>query len=621
MLLIGVLFVSVCCGTEKENELIDDVPDKEEVTTGTASLSLTQTGTQGIVIRDLTADFVQEVNISRSGADVSAAFTLTPWTESELETYNSERGTQYRLLPADAYSLNRDGSVAQGETSLAVPVTIRVQELEELLNTPGNEGAQYVLPLRLASEAATVQDIRSEVLLLVSLYIPQVSFVDAGTYNTYFLEEEETKVELHTRLMIGSSLTTADAAFDYSLVIPDNAESLVEEYNRIHGTAYKVMPAGSFTSEATFAAGESNAVATLTMYRSKVGDDIYMLPLYLEPAEGANVQRSSELCYVLTGKHFYTNPIIRQSVPDPTVLHDKDGYFYLYGTEDLGWIPVFRSADLVNWERMPKDCFQTQDSRPYWGETPDTSARSLWAPEIRYINGQYVLYYSWAIWGNTWHSEVGVAVSDSPTGPFTDRGQVIDAQEMNVNNSIDQFEFEENGQRYLFWGSFHGIYVTELNDDGLSVKRNADGTPTMTARQVAGSAYEGTCIYKRGNWYYLFASIGSCCEGANSTYQTVVGRSDNLFGPYVNKKGESMLNNRHEVLLSAGNDFVGTGHNSIIQHDDGGQAWIIFHGYVRAEADNGRYVLLERLLWDEDGWPYVVGGTPSVKALAPVFND
>ena len=60
----------------------------------------------------------------------------------------------------------------------------------------------------------------------------------------------------------------------------------------------------------------------------------------------------------------------------------------------------------------------------------------------------------------------------------------------------------------MFFGSFHGIYAVELSDDGLSLKEN-----TRPLR-VAGDAYEGTYIHKRGKYYYLFASIGRCCEGS-----------------------------------------------------------------------------------------------------------
>ena len=309
----------------------------------------------------------------------------------------------------------------------------------------------------------------------------------------------------------------------------------------------------------------------------------------------------------------YTNPVINVSVPDPTMIRAKDGYFYLYGTEDTRNIPIYRSSDMVNWEYM--NTAFTNDTRPTW-----EGKHSLWAPEIRYINGKYVLYYSWARWGDHWNSEVGVATADNPLGPFVDHGKIIDAKKLNVENSIDQFYFEEKGKKYLFWGSFFGLYAVELNKDGLSVKCNADGTPVVREK-IAGNAYEASCVYKKGKYYYLFASIGSCCEGANSTYQTVVGRSTSLLGPYVNKKGERMLDNKHEIVISGNEHWAGPGHNSIVIRDDAKQEWIVYHGYPRAEADKGRVVLLDRLQWTKDGWPYVEGTAPSKKAAAPVIKQ
>ena len=134
-------------------------------------------------------------------------------------------------------------------------------------------------------------------------------------------------------------------------------------------------------------------------------------------------------------------------------------------------------------------------------------------------------------------------------------------------------------------------------------------------------SYEAPYILKRGDYYYLFCSTGTCCDGLNSTYTTVVARSTSLFGPYVNAEGKSMLEGRnHEVVILKNEDFVGTGHNAEIVQDDAGNDWIIYHAYV-AGVDQGRVVCLDRLYWDEDGWPYVLGNGPAVKAEAPVFNN
>jgi arabinan endo-1,5-alpha-L-arabinosidase len=143
---------------------------------------------------------------------------------------------------------------------------------------------------------------------------------------------------------------------------------------------------------------------------------------------------------------------------------------------------------------------------------------------------------------------------------------------------------------------------------------------------VPGTAYEGTYIHKKDGHYYFFASIGSCCEGLKSTYTTVVGRSDNLFGPYVDKNGGSMMDNKHEVLIQKSNSFVGTGHNSEIVTDNAGNDWFFYHA-VSTKKPEGRVLMLDKISW-EDGWPTVEGSVASTEAVpatccgvAPSFRE
>lgn len=301
----------------------------------------------------------------------------------------------------------------------------------------------------------------------------------------------------------------------------------------------------------------------------------------------------------------YKNPVVPRSLPDPTVIRGADGLFYLYATEDIRNVPIYVSPDLVNWEFT---------GTAFTGETrPDFEPKGgIWAPDINYINEQYVLYYSMSVWGGEWTCGIGVAVADNPQGPFIDKGKLFRSNEIDVQNSIDPFYIEEDGRKYLFWGSFRGIYAIELADDGLSIREGAQ------KKQVAGTAYEGVYILKKENEYYFFASIGSCCEGINSTYTTVVGKSENLFGPYLNKKNESMTNNCHEVLIRGNERFAGTGHNSEIIIDDKGNYWMFYHAVDR-QNPKGRKLMLEQIQW-KNGWPYVEGNTPSSEWNIPVFN-
>lgn len=301
----------------------------------------------------------------------------------------------------------------------------------------------------------------------------------------------------------------------------------------------------------------------------------------------------------------YSNPVIDYSLPDPTVIKGDDGYFYLYATEDIRNVPIHRSTDLVHWDYVGTAF--TKTTRPTF-----EPKGGIWAPDINKIGNKYVMYYSMSVWGGEWTCGIGVAVADRPEGPFVDKGKLFRSNEINVQNSIDPFYIEDNGKKYLFWGSFRGIYGIELSKDGLSLKKGAK------PKQIAGTAYEGTYIHKHNGYYYLFASIGSCCEGLKSTYTTVVGRSKNLFGTYVDKENRPMMENHHEVLIHKNKSFVGTGHNSEIVSDKKGADWLFYHA-VSVENPSGRVLMLDRIYWDEDGWPSVNGESPSLKAVAPEF--
>jgi len=302
----------------------------------------------------------------------------------------------------------------------------------------------------------------------------------------------------------------------------------------------------------------------------------------------------------------YRNPISYKGLPDPTLIKAEDGRFYLYATENIRNVPILSSDNLVEW-RFENTAF-TDASRPDF--EPEGH---IWAPDINYVGGKYVMYYSMSVWGGEWTCGVGAAVADNPKGPFADNGMMFRSNEIGIRNCIDPCYVSDNGRNYLFWGSFHGIYGAELDEDGLSLKKGV--IPT----QVAGTAYEGTYIHKKGKYYYFFSSTGTCCEGLKSTYETVVGRSESLFGPYVDKQGKPMLENNHEVLLSRNERFVGTGHNSEIVSDDKGQDWVLYHGYDVKSPERHRILLLSQVKW-KDGWPYVDGASSCEVSKKPSFK-
>lgn len=351
-----------------------------------------------------------------------------------------------------------------------------------------------------------------------------------------------------------------------------------------------------------------------------------LLTLYLAVASAG---------FCLLSAQEYDNPVIRRDCPDPTLLDDRarSGWFYLYSTQshkdakslvnkdakvenesELINLPVYRSKDLVNWE-FAGDGFP--QGRPDWIE--DTQ---LWAPDINYVDGKYVLYYSLGAWAQILKEGSGVAVADSPVGPFVDQGEVVSFKSTGVTNSIDANLFvDDNGKKYLFWGSLgpgSGIWATELNEDGTKPVN------TKKKKRMSASNMEGAYVHKRDGWYYLFASKGSCCNYDRSTYRVVVARSRNVMGPYLGPDGKKLTSSQFENVIMQGDEaknFVGTGHTTQILTDDAGQDWMAYHSYWKGNDYISRCLCIDKLSWTEDGWPYFETSTPGMGQKLPVITQ
>ena len=287
----------------------------------------------------------------------------------------------------------------------------------------------------------------------------------------------------------------------------------------------------------------------------------------------------------------YTNPVINEDAPDPSVILGDDGYYYLHSTAEH----VYRSTDLVNWKYV----------RQAFGSNPRTLVEPYgvyWAPCITKQGDKYVLYFALSKWGEGDNAMIGVATSNSAGGPFrlagNDGGKLFTSKEVGVSNSIDPFYFEDNGKKYIVWGSWNKIWAIELTEDGLAVKN------MNVKHELAGTRFEAPYIYKRNGYYYMFASIDACCEGARSTYKTVVGRSTSFLGEYKTKNGSSMKNNAFDIVLQTDGGFIAPGHNSRIIEDESGKTWMLFHAYDKNDVDKGRTVCLDEVKWTDDGWPY-----------------
>ena len=333
-----------------------------------------------------------------------------------------------------------------------------------------------------------------------------------------------------------------------------------------------------------------------------------LIPLVSCEGNGQKEEPSQE-----TTPTTYNNPVSNLILPDPSVIRDSDGTFYLYASdESVKGLPIVKSKDLVNWSQSGQ--VFSGAARP---RLDGSSDGNLWAPEIARIGNKYVLYYSYTpkdFSGKEWQWGIGAATADRPTGPWTDKGKIFLGGEIGVQCSIDPCFYAENGKNYLIWGSYFGIWAIELSADGLSVK---DGAEKVHLAGKDGYGLEGAMIYKKDGKYYLFVSEGG--TGYNDHYKLGCARADQLLGPYLNKAGKDVKTAPVDFFLSAGNGFISPGHCSQILTDDKGQDWVLYHAYVQNEQDKGRRLMLSNLSWT-GGWPSVAGGFPAKSGQIPYWK-
>ena len=192
--------------------------------------------------------------------------------------------------------------------------------------------------------------------------------------------------------------------------------------------------------------------------------------------------------------NYPTNPILplEYFIPDVEAHVWADGRIYLYGSMDIAGKQsycssdhhVFSSSDMIHWVDHGL-CFSA--SQITWAENCDT----LYAPDCAYRNGKYYLYYCIP------DGRCGVAVSDSPVGPFQDVGQL-----QNVGQIDPAVFIDDDGQAYLYWGQFDGVRVAKLKDNMIEVEHDSITQPLSVAEH---EFHEGSSMKKiNGKYYFLY---------------------------------------------------------------------------------------------------------------------
>jgi arabinan endo-1,5-alpha-L-arabinosidase len=291
---------------------------------------------------------------------------------------------------------------------------------------------------------------------------------------------------------------------------------------------------------------------------------------------------------------------------DPSTLIKCGEEFWVFPTGR--GVPSFHSKDLATWEPGPA-IFTT--NAPPWVATavPANRGMNYWAPDVTYVDGRYLIYFSASSFGKC-VSGIGLVTSPTldpkePTYGWTDHGLVVASTAADDFNAIDPAIFHDtNGSLWLTFGSFwSGIKMIQL--DPKSGMRIAPDSPLYSLAHY--DSIEASYLYQHGGYYYLFVDWGMCCRGANSTYSIHVGRSKTVTGPYLDRAGKDMLYGGGTLFLDSTPPYIGPGHAGIIV--DHGTNWFSCHYEAGAappgQRRGGSPLAVMPLRWREDGWPQV----------------
>jgi len=272
------------------------------------------------------------------------------------------------------------------------------------------------------------------------------------------------------------------------------------------------------------------------------------------------------------------NPFIH----DPSTIMECEGKYYTFGTGGGGLI----SEDGWIWN--------SGATRPGGGAAPDAIK----------IGDRYLIAYG-ATGGGLGGGHNGRILTmwnttldpKSPDFKFTQAVVVAASDGVEDNDAIDPGLLLDptDGRLWMVYGTYFGfIRLVEL--DPLTGKR-VDGNKAL---DVAIDCEATTLMYRDG-WYYLLGTHGTCCDGANATYNIVVGRSRKVTGPYLDNMDRDMLKGGGKMVLGAGGRVTGPGHFGLIEVGDGVQKMSC---HYEADLDqSGRSVLgIRPLLW-KNGWP------------------
>lgn len=302
----------------------------------------------------------------------------------------------------------------------------------------------------------------------------------------------------------------------------------------------------------------------------------HLLLMMLALPMAALAQYKSQVWSPDNGNGTYTNPVINADYSDPDVcVAGEDYYLTASSFNCIPGLPVLHSKDLVNWEIVGH---AVKELEPKLEFDKPSHGNGIWAPSIRYHNGEFYIY-----WGDPDYGVFMVKAKD-PAGEWSKPLCVIPGKGLIDTTPL----WDDDGRCYLVNAYANSrsrfasvIAIRELSADGTKPIGNpviiydGNGTESRTC--------EGPKIYKRDGWYWVMFPAG----GVPTGFQVAM-RSKSPFGPYESK-----------VVLAQGKTKINGPHQGAWVHTKFGEDWFL---HFQDKEAYGRVVHLQPVTW-KDNWP------------------
>lgn len=350
------------------------------------------------------------------------------------------------------------------------------------------------------------------------------------------------------------------------------------------------------------------------------------------------------------------------SVHDPSVLEGEDGEYYIFGSH----LAVAKTNDFMNWTYVNQGVKNDNTVIPNvvnnMKEAFEWShSNTFWAPDVVQLNnGSYVMYYC-NCKGDEPLSCLGMAVSDSIQGPYTNKGLILksgmgaDLMDEDGNlyqattdpNVVDPDVFyDEEGRLWMLYGSYSGgIFIKEMNPETGEPLDSGYGKKLLGGNHLR---IEGPYIIynPETEYYYMYLSFGGL--DSDGGYNIRVCRSKNPDGPYVDSMGQEMtdckgpsgsyfsdvtamqygtkLMGNYKFLWEEGeegeerNGYLSPGHNSCIYREETNQYFIIYHTRMENNGEDHE-VRVHQMFFNEDGWPVIAPYRYAEEKITPCSKD